>query len=84
MAPKLFEVNASQKDFAEDALKALVIVATGYVLNQWQDGMGTTQSVLMSVLLGLFAHYFIVDPHVVRFVVKQGQEGYYTASRRFA
>lgn len=87
MAPRLVEVNADQKDFAEDAMKAAVVLVSGFFMNQWRTGASEpfekTQNMLLSLVFGLFVHYFIVDPHVVRFVVKQGQEGYYSAMKRF-
>ena len=63
------------------------MLASGFFLNQWGSGFvepfGNTKTMLVQMLLGLFLYYFVVDKHMLRFVVKQGQEGYYTASRRF-
>jgi hypothetical protein len=87
MAPKLIEVSAEQKDFAEDALKFAVVMVSGFFLNRWRTGvyepMDKTYNMLMAVLMGLSVFHFIVDAHIVRFVVKSGQEGYYTACKRY-
>lgn len=87
MSPKLVEVNADYKDFLEDALKAVSVVAGGFLLNKWRTGSSDTfdaaQALLITQILGLFVHHMIMDPYVLRFVVKSGQEGYYTARKRF-
>lgn len=88
MTPKILEVNAEVKDFAEDTLKAAVVLFSGYFVNQYRTGFAEpfekTQNMFLSLVAGLFVFYYVVDPYLVRFVVKQGQEGYYTAKRRFA
>ena len=88
MTPTLFEVNAELKDFAEDSLKAAVVLFSGYFVNRVRTGSAgpfeDTQNLFLSLVAGLFVFYFVVDPYIVRFVVKEGQEGYYTAKRRFA
>ena len=87
MAPKLVEVNADQRDFAEDALKAVVVLMSGYVLNQYREGgsqpFEKTQTMLLALVAGLFVFHFVVDQHLLRFVVKSGQEGYYHARKRY-
>lgn len=85
--PRLIEVPADQKDFAEDALKAAIVLATGYLMGQYvfktETSLSTTQNMIISVVVGLFVHHMIVDKAIVRFVVKEGQEGYYYAKKRF-
>jgi hypothetical protein len=87
MAPKVIEVHPDQRDFFEDVLKASVVLTSGFFLNQWLSGgrepFGPTQTMLFSLVLGLFVFHYIVDPHVIRFVVKSGTEGYYQAKRRY-
>jgi hypothetical protein len=87
MAPRLIEVGADQKDFAEDVLKMGVVLVSGFLLNEWRTGVyepfDKTQNLLISLLLGLGVYYFVVDAYIVRFVVAQGQEGYYTVKRRY-
>lgn len=88
MAPQLIEVPADQKDFAEDVLKAAVMLFTGYALNTWvfkrqAQFIHPTQELVAAIIAGLFIHHFIVDKNVLRFVVKSGQEGYYCSKKRF-
>ena len=87
MAPKLIEVSADYKDFAEDALKAAVVLLSGYLMTGYRTGFSEpfdkTSSMMISLMIGLGAFYFVVDPHLIRFVVKDGQEGYYVAKRRY-
>lgn len=87
MTPKLIEVSADLKDFAEDSLKAAVVLASGWLLNKYVYGSDSsfdaTQSQIMALMIGLGVFHFVVDSMLVRFVVKDGQEGYYTARRRY-
>ena len=89
MAPRLIEVSADMKDFAEDALKALSILATTWLIQSFwlRDPSAATFERMaqmgIMVLAGLGIHHLIVDDFVLRFVVKSGQEGMYEAMRKY-
>lgn len=87
MGPQLIEVSAENKDFAEDALKAVSIGLTAWAVTNFIMGKPTplsdTAQTLAMVLVGLAVHHMVVDTSIVRFVVSSGQEQYYGNMRRF-
>lgn len=88
MPPTLVELNPDMKDLAEDALKMSTLTLIGwiinsYILNRPSPFQDTMQMMLITVA-GLAFHHLVTDTMIVRFVVKQGQEGYYQAMKRYS
>jgi hypothetical protein len=84
--PYMIEVSPEYKDMAEDALKMAVVLGTGALVEQWRFGSvnwDNAEVALMSMLLGMVVFHYVVDKHVARVVVQDGQEGYYVARRRY-
>lgn len=84
--PRLIEVSAQSKDFAEDSLKVASVALTAWALNSYVFSKYTplkdTAQMLFLVIAGLAVHHLVVDRSVVRFVVQSGQESMYEAMRK--
>jgi hypothetical protein len=85
--PRLIEVAAPTKDFAEDALKMSSVMLTAWAVNSFllnkPEPLMDTMQMLLVFGVGLAVHHLFVDQSLLRFVVQSGQESMYAAMRRY-
>jgi len=86
MAPKIIELEPDVVDFANDAVKMSTLAIVGFIVNSYilnrPMPFNSTMQTLLVTITSLGVYHLLVDPMVVRFVVKSGAEGFYMASKR--